>query len=229
MNQRKAEILLKNPERFAHHDRVFMNNPVVTLGMGLAPLVVMATSGKNAVILAAAVVLLLTPTRVLSSLLLRRVHSLLLRGMGYTATAGVVYIAVYQLLSRWFGTSLLSLGIYLPMLCVEPLIIYRFGSQPETVRKALSKGVRVTGGYVLVLLVLGCLRELLAAGTVFGVPVGRGAVLPMASMPAGGFILLGVLCAGWRACVRRYKQFIVTEARNQAIANHLDEEGGAMG
>lgn len=228
MNQRKAEILLKDPERFAHHDRVFMNNPVVMLGMGLAPLVVMATSGKNAGMLAVAVVLLLTPTRVLSSLLLRRVHSLLLRGMGYTAVAGVVYIAVYRVLSFWFGTGLLSLGIYLPMLCVEPLIVYRFGSQPETVRKALSKGVRVTGGYVLVLVLLGCLRELLAAGTVFGLRVTPGAVLPMASMPAGGFILLGMLCAGWRACVRRYKQFIVTEARNQAIANHLDEEGGPM-
>lgn len=228
MKQRKAEILLKDPERFAHHDRVFMNNPVVMLGMGLAPLVVMATTGKNALMLAVAVTLLLTPSRVFSSLLLRRVHHLLLRGMGYTVVTAVVYIAVYQLLNLWFGTGLLSLGIYLPMLCVEPLLIYRFGSEPETVRKAVSKGLRVTGGYVLVLMLLGCLRELLAAGTVFGVQVCRGAVLPMAAMPAGGFILLGVLCAGWRACVRRYKQFIVTEARNQAIANHLDEEGGAL-
>lgn len=228
MNQRKAEILLKDPERFAHHDRVFMNNPVVMLGMGLAPLVVMATSGKNALMLAVAVALLLTPTRVLSSLLLRRVHSLLLRGMGYAAVAAAVYIAVYQLLGLWFGTDLLALGIYLPMLCVEPLIIYRFGSQPESARKAVSKGLRVTGGYVLVVLLLGCLREFLTAGTVFGHSLVRGAVLPMASMPAGGFILLGVLCAGWRACVRRYKQFIVTEARNQAIANHLEEEGGSM-
>lgn len=228
MNQRKAELLLKEPERFAHHDRVFMNNPVVMLGMGLAPLVVMATNGRNALMLAAAVTLLLTPTRVLSSLLLRRVHNLLVRGMGYALTASVVYIAVYQILSLWFGTGLLSLGIYLPMLCVEPLLIYRFGSQPETLRKAVSKGLRVTGGYVVVLLMLGCLRELLTAGTVFGLGGARGAVLPLASMPAGGFILLGVLCAAWRACVRRYKQFIVTEARNQAIANHLDEEGGPM-
>lgn len=164
MNQRKAEILLKDPERFAHHDRVFMNNPVVMLGMGLAPLVVMATNGKNALMLAVAVALLLTPTRVLSSLLLRRTHNLLLRGMGYATVAAVVYIGVHQLLALWFGTDLLSLGIYLPMLCVEPLILYRFGSQPETVRKAVSKGVRVTCGYVLVLLLLGCLRELLAAG-----------------------------------------------------------------
>lgn len=226
MNQRKAELLLKEPEQFAHHDRVFMNNPVVMLGMGLAPLVVMATNGKNALMLAAAVVLLLTPTRVLCSLLLRRVHDLLARAMGYGLVAAVVYIVVYRLLSLWFGTDLLLLGIYLPMLCVEPLILYRFGSQPETVRKAVSKGVRVTGGYVLVLLVLGCLRELLAAGTVFGLPVGWGAALPMASMPAGGFILLGVLCAGWRACVSRYKSFLVAEARNQAIANHTGEEDG---
>ena len=38
-------------------------------GMGLAPLVVLATSGKNAAMLAVAVALLLTPSRMLACLL----------------------------------------------------------------------------------------------------------------------------------------------------------------
>jgi electron transport complex protein RnfE len=225
MNKRKAEILLREPNQFFHHDRVFINNPVVTLGMGLAPLVVMATNGKNALMLAVAVTLLLTPTRVLGSLLLGRVRKLLARGIGYCAIAAMVYIAVYQILSRLFGTDLLSLGIYLPMLCMEPLIIYRSGSKPETPRRALSKGLRVTCGYVLVLLVLGCLREILAYGTLFGNVLNDTGILPMASMPAGGFITLGVLCAAWRACVRRYKKFLVTEAHNQTVAGRSEPEG----
>ena len=40
MKKRTAELILKDPEKFAHHDRVFLNNPVVMQGMGLAPLVV---------------------------------------------------------------------------------------------------------------------------------------------------------------------------------------------
>ena len=47
MKKRTAELILKDPEKFAHHDRVFLNNPVVMQGMGLAPLVVVATTGQN--------------------------------------------------------------------------------------------------------------------------------------------------------------------------------------
>ena len=54
MKKRTAELILKDPEKFAHHDRVFLNNPVVMQGMGLAPLVVVATTGQNGLMLAAA-------------------------------------------------------------------------------------------------------------------------------------------------------------------------------
>ena len=60
MKKRTAELILKDPEKFAHHDRVFLNNPVVMQGMGLAPLVVLATSGQNAVMLAVATTVLVT-------------------------------------------------------------------------------------------------------------------------------------------------------------------------
>ena len=73
MKRSIAELITRDPEKFAHHDRVFLNNPVVMQGMGLAPLVVLATSGQNAVMLAAAVALLLVPSRVLACLLSRLV------------------------------------------------------------------------------------------------------------------------------------------------------------
>ena len=66
MKQQKAEKILRDPGRYAHHDRIFLNNPVIMQGMGLAPLVVLATSGRNALMLAVAVALLLTPSRVIS-------------------------------------------------------------------------------------------------------------------------------------------------------------------
>ena len=73
------------------------------------------------------------------------------------------------------------------------------------------------------LLLVGCVRELLAYGTVFGFQAADFAPLPVAALPAGGFILLGVLCAVWRALVRKYKDFLVAEARNQVLANHQKE------
>ena len=98
------------------------------------------------------------------------------------------------------------------MLVVEPLLTYRFGRVQETMKKAVSKGIRITVGYSLLLLLLGCVREWLSVGTVFGRVLSR-PVLPMASMPAGGFIVLGVLCAVWRTLAKKYKNYLTSEAR----------------
>ena len=236
MKKRTAELILKDPEKFAHHDRVFLNNPVVMQGMGLAPLVVVATTGQNGLMLAAAVTLLLVPSRVLACLLSRLVplrdeeptpeqlqKKLLPRALLYAASAAVVYLAAYPILNFVFGTGLLNLGIYLPMLVVEPLLTYRFGRVQETMKKAVSKGIRITIGYGLLLLLLGCVREWLSAGTVFGHVLSR-PVLPMASMPAGGFIVLGVLCAVWRTLAGKYKNYLTSEARG-LMAVYRQKEG----
>lgn len=227
MKRSIAEQIVRNPDKYAHHDRVFLNNPVVMQGMGLAPLVVLATSGKNAVMLAVAVLLLLTPSRLLACLLSRTVplrdeqpaaeeleKKLLPRGLIYCGSAAVVYLGMYPLLNHLFGVDLLSLGVYLPLLTIEPLLIYRFGRVQERPRKAISKGLRITVGYALILLLVGCVREFLAQGSLFGVALSIHAPLPMASMPAGGFIVLGVLCAVWRAMANWHKKDLKTEAVN---------------
>ena len=219
MRKATAELILKDPDRFAHHDRVFLNNPVVMQGMGLAPLVVLATTAHNGVMLAAAVTLLLVPSRVLACLLSRLFplnsenpapeelqKKLLPRALVYSLSASVVYLAAYPILNAMFGTSLLTLGIYLPLLVVEPLLTYRFGRVQETLHKAVSKGLRITVGYALLLMLLGCVR--------------------MASMPAGGFIVLGVLCAVWRALAARRKAYLVREARSLVDVHAQKEADG---
>lgn len=236
MRRATAELIVKDPNKFAHHDRVFLNNPVVMQGMGLAPLVVLATSGQNAVMLAVAVALLLVPSRMLACLLSRLVplhdedpapetlqKKLLPRALVYGFSTAVVYLAVYPILNMLFSTSLLSLGIYLPLLTVEPLLTYRFGRVQETMKKAVSKGIRITIGYGLLLLLLGCVREWLSAGTVFGHVLSR-PVLPMAGMPAGGFIVLGVLCAVWRTLAKKHKNYLTSEARG-LMAVYRQKEG----
>lgn len=55
MNPEKAKYLAENLELRSRTDRLWLNNPVVMQGLGLAPLVVAATTGRNALILAMAV------------------------------------------------------------------------------------------------------------------------------------------------------------------------------
>ena len=215
MKRRSAELIARDPERFFHHDRVFLNNPVVMQGMGLAPLVVAATTARNALMLSVAVVLLLTPVRVIAALLARTGYYRF-RGLIYCLTSATVYIGVYYALQAIFDVEILQLGIYLPLLVVEPLIIKRYERpQKERLVTALKKGLRTTCGYVLVLMLMGCLREVLTTATLFEQAIPRlpADLLPMASLPAGGFLLLGVVCAVWRSAVNRYKKYVNMEAK----------------
>lgn len=215
MKRHAAELLTRDPERFFHHDRVFLNNPVVMQGMGLAPLVVAATTARNALMLSVAVILLLTPVRVIAALLARTGYYRF-RGLIYCLTSATVYIGVYYALQAIFDVEILQLGIYLPLLVVEPLIIKRYERpQKERLVTALKKGLRTTCGYVLVLMLMGCLREVLTTATLFEQAIPRlpADLFPMASLPAGGFLLLGVVCAVWRSAVNRYKKYVNMEAK----------------
>ena len=201
--------------RITRRDRIFLNNPVSMQGMGLAPLVVAATTARNALMLSVAVILLLTPVRVIAALLARTGYYRF-RGLIYCLTSATVYIGVYYALQAIFDVEILQLGIYLPLLVVEPLIIKRYERpQKERLVTALKKGLRTTCGYVLVLMLMGCLREVLTTATLFDHAIPRipADLFPMASLPAGGFLLLGVVCAVWRSAVNRYKKYVNMEAK----------------
>ena len=209
----KACYIAENFDEVCTKDRVFLNNPVIFHSLGIAPLVVMDTSGRNALMLFAAVLLLLPIVRVVPMLLMEHFGEKA-RPMLVCGVAALAYIPVYFILYLIFQKNLLSLGIYLPMLVCEPLVIQRFehtldASISQTVRKSIG----FTLGYGLVLFVLGLVREFLALGQLFGVQVTKLLFFPLASTPMGGFILLGLLAAVWQYGLIRYKKYVNMEAK----------------
>ena len=213
MNVEKARYLAETMEERSHTDRVWLNNPVIMQGLGLAPLVVADTSGQNALILALAVVLLLTPTRVIGTLL--RAHTPgWCAPLCYVGVACLLYIPVHWLCLEVFGLAIRQVGIYLPLLVADQLVIRRYAAKTiESPFRALHRGFSVTVGYVLVLLIVGFLREFLAMGTLLDNTITEMQLFPLAAQPAGGFILLGALCALWRGCIRWYKKHVNMEAK----------------
>ena len=203
--------LNENFAAISRRDRVFLNNPVVMNGVGLAPLVIAATTGLNALMLSVAVLLMITPTRVLSALVCRWVR---FRALVYCLSAAVVYIGAYYCMQAWFSVEVTYLGMYLPLLVVEPIVIRRYEQPaPEKISSALKKGLLNTAGYVLVILLVGMLRELLAQGALFGQPLFDGSILPLSQLAAGGFIVVGVLCAVWCGAVNLVKKRVNMEAK----------------
>lgn len=192
----------------SRRDRVFLNNPVIMQGLGLAPIVIPANTLQNALIMATAVFLLLTPTRIIATFVGQRV-GFGLRAVIYALTSGTVYIFVAMLMDAIFGSKISAVGIYLPLLVLEPLVIKRYESpKRERVSTSFKKGMITTAGFCLVLFLTAALRELLALGTLGGAEVIRAKLLPFASMPAGGFILLGLLASLWTGLVNSFKKNI---------------------
>ena len=190
--RRRSEELRRKIKR----DRVFLNNPVVMQGLGLAPLVVAATSLKNAVILGVAVLLLLTPTRILAALL-SRFSYFRFRGLTYAFSAALIYVGVRWCVGQLFpATDIAPLGLYLPLLAADPIILKRYERpQRERVGTALRKGVITSIG----------------AGTLYGRVVFQKPILPIAALPSGGFIFLAVLVALWRGFVTAAKHQLGVE------------------
>ncbi|MBQ8648279.1 MAG: electron transporter RnfE [Oscillospiraceae bacterium] len=215
MTIEKARYWAEHMNELSKADRLWLNNPVIIQGLGIAPLVVAATNGVQALYLSVAVLLMLTPTRVAGAVL-RRVfgeRSHLLRVLYYAIPAALCYVGIYLLVRQMWGVSALQqLGIYLPLLVCEPLIIRRYrADSAESAGRALRRGLYTTLGYLLVLNGMGLLRELLALGTLYGSPVLSVKLFPLAAQPAGGFILLGVVCAAWRGRIRAFKRNIYQE------------------
>ena len=120
------------------------------------------------------------------------------------------------LLWRLFGVGLNAVGLYLPLLVVEPIIIKRYErTRPEALSYALRKGVATTAGFLLALFSAAAQRELLGAGALFGLRLLPVAPLPLAASTAGGFLSVGLLAALWRWGGNLFKKYVNLEAKQQ--------------
>ncbi|WP_455501806.1 Rnf-Nqr domain containing protein [Gemmiger sp.] len=201
-------------------DHIWLSNPVLVRGLGLAPVVGAALDGRRALMLCIAALILVTFTRVLAVAVCHLTKNRF-RPVIYCYAAALLYIPTYVLLYALFGADLTLLGIYLPLLVVEPAIVKRMEfAELEPVKDAFRHGFNNALGMCVVLLIVGCLRELLATGAVFGQTILRSALLPLAALPAGGFVILGILAAVWCAVANLYTDYKHEEVRRLYDRKH---------
>ena len=194
-------------------DHIWLSNPVMVRGLGMAPIVGAALDGRHALMLCVASLLLITFTRVLAVAVCHLTQNRF-RPVIYSYAAALLYIPVYVLMYQLFGADLSLLGIYLPLLVVEPAIVKRMEfAELEPVSAAFRHGFNNSLGMCAALLIVGCLRELLATGAVFGNQVIHAAPLPLAAQPSGGFVLVGAIAAVWCAIANLYTNYKHEEVR----------------
>ena len=177
---------------------VLNENPIFRLVLGLCPTIAVTTSLMNAVGMGAAATFVLICSNVLISLLRNFIPDKVRIPCFIVIIA--MFVTVVQMLLQAFIPSLYaSLGLFIPLIVVNCIILARaesFASKNGVAASAVD-GIGMGVGFTVALMMIAFFRELLGAGTLFGVSV-MGEDYPgvlLFILAPGGFLVLGVLMA----------------------------------
>lgn len=180
---------------------IFKNNPIFRLVLGLCPTLAVTTSLENALGMGLAATFVLICSNVLVSAL-RRVIPAAVHIPCYIVIIATFVTAVDLLMQAYLPDLSASLGIFIPLIVVNCIILGRaeaFASK-NGVLASFADGAGSGVGFTLALALIAAVREIAGAGTltVWGDLAFTGlnpAPATLAILPAGGFITLGLLLA----------------------------------
>ncbi len=187
-------------------DGLLTQNPVLVQLLGMCSTMAITTTLFNGIGMGLCVTIILICSNVVISLLRKVIPSKIRIAAYVVVIAG--FVTIVDLLMQAYLPSLSeSLGIFIPLIVVNCIILGRaeaFASKNSVVASALD-GVFQGLGYTIVLVIMCVVREFLGSGTFGGGILGAdGAgiqILPeqfpamMMILPVGGFLTLGVLIA----------------------------------
>ena len=190
---------------------IFKNNPTFRLVLGLCPTLAVTTSLENALGMGLAATFVLVCSNVLVSAL-RKAIPAAVHIPCYIVIIATVVTAVDLLMQAYLPDLSASLGIFIPLIVVNCVILGRaeaFASRNGVV-DSFADGLGSGIGFTLALALVAAVREICGAGTltVWGDLAIKGlnpGPVTLAILPAGGFITLGLLLAlinrigEWRA------------------------------
>ena len=177
---------------------ILRENPVLVLVLGTCPTLAVTTQASNALGMGAAATFVLLCSNLCISALRRVIPDKVRIPCYIVLIAG--FVSVVQMLVKAYVPALdASLGIYLPLIVVNCIILGRaemFASKNGVMDSALD-ALGMGCGFTLTLFVMASIREILGAGTWYGMPVPWFSENPIAifTMAPGGFFVFGVLIA----------------------------------
>lgn len=177
---------------------ILKENPVLVLLLGMCPTLATTTSAINGLSMGLATMSVLICTNFVISCIKSITPDKVRIPVFIVVIAA--FVTILQMLMAAYAPDSINkaLGIYIPLIVVNCLILGRaesFAAKNNPVA-SLADGVGMGLGFTLGLTVLGIIREILGAGSVFGF-----VILPEVTnvllfvLPPGAFISLGYLIA----------------------------------
>lgn len=181
-------------------------NPTLRLVLGTCPTLAVTTAAVNGIGMGLSATVVLICSNLAISLLRNIIPDKVRIPAFITIIAG--FVSVVQMLVKAFLPAIdKALGIYLPLIVVNCIILARaemFASKNPPLASVLD-GAGMGIGFTAVLTLMGAIRELLGAGSLFSFPVTSRFISPMIIflLPPGGFFVFGILVAASNAIAKR--------------------------
>lgn len=179
-------------------DAAILNNPTFIQVLGMCPTLATTTSAENALGMGLAATAVLILSNVIISLL-RKIIPNQVRIASYIVIISGAVTAIELLMKAYLVDLYDSLGIFIPLIVVNCIILARaeaFASK-NTVTESVLDGIGMGLGFTIALVIIATFREILGAGTWCGLPVTtigyRQNPALMFILPAGGFLSLGLI------------------------------------
>jgi electron transport complex protein RnfE len=175
---------------------LWRENPTLRLMIGMCPALAVTAAVKPALTMGLSVIFVLICSNLVVSLM-RNLLKPHLRIIMFTVTIATFVTICDLFLKAYLPTMSEILGAYVPLIIVNCLIIFRAEARASksgpvvSILDALGMGMGFTGALCL----LATIRELLATGRIFDLPVMPAGFVPWRAlqMPVGAFITLGLM------------------------------------
>lgn len=190
-------------------DGVWYKNQATVALLGLCPLLAVSNSVVNALGLGLSTVFVLTVSNTIIAISKQWIPSATRIPIFVTIIASIVTI-VEIVLNAWWHDLYLKLGIFIPLIITNCIILARaesYASKNSPLSSAVD-GFAMGIGFLIVLIILGAFREIIGQGTflqdaylLFGENARNWRIqvtnfrLTIALLPAGAFIGLGLIVA----------------------------------
>lgn len=178
---------------------IFTENPTFVQLLGMCPTLAVTSTLKNGIGMGLSATAVLVISNVIISLL-RKCIPEKIRIAAYIVIIATAVTIIQMLLNAYFPDLASSLGIFIPLIVVNCIILARAESfaSKNTVSAAAADGIGMGLGFTIALSVISAVREILGSGTIWGFELYGGGVLePMSIvvLAPGGFIVLGIIIA----------------------------------
>lgn len=176
-------------------DGLLRNNPTFRLVLGTCPTLALSTAAFNGIGMGLAVTFILICSNVLISLLRRTIPGAV-RIPAFVIIIATFVTIVRMVLDKFIPSLYESMGVYLPLIVVNCIILGRaesFASKNKVLDSALD-GLFTGLGFTCALTLLGIIREVLGSGSIFGYTLWDFRI-GFFSSSAGAFFVYGICIA----------------------------------